>query len=709
MLPAAAANEPTGSDLVQVRLLAENREIAPGEEFVVGLEFTMDPHWHIYWRNPGDSGLAPQIDWELPEGFQVGELMWPVPERIEMSGLVTYGYENRAILLAEVTPPASLSAGENVQLAAKIDWLVCKDICLPGSGEVALEMPVVAGKPTLDPAAKDLFTAARQSLPATQSDWNVSARPGPEGQAVLVFERKEGREPAAPEGVYFFAQQPGVINPNAPQPLTEGPEGVFQLSLTRDPVTDKIESLPGILVTSTSWVADAAGSKNWAINPKMEAADGAETSGAGPVTPSSGGLEDQLLGLGLPGLIILSFLGGLILNAMPCVLPVLSLKVFSLVKHSDQSQSKAVAHGLAYTVGVVVSFLFLAGVMLALRAAGEQVGWAFQLQNPIFVTLLAVLFFLFGLNLFGVFEVGGSLVGADASVSGRGDLFGSFGTGVLAAVVGAPCIGPFLGAATGLALQASAWEALLLFGVIGLGLASPFLLLAFYPKARVIIPKPGAWMEAFKQLMGFLLMFAVLFLLLTISSLSGPDTLITVLLGLIVLGMAAWVYGRWSAPHRAIGTRWVARAIALGLAVYGGWVAVDAAQSGYDHQMADGAQASARDGDWAAWSPERVEEALAAGKPVFVDFTATWCLICQVNKKGVLKTAPVEEAFAQADVVTLEADWTHNNPLITNELEKFGRSGVPLYLLYSPQRPTQPEILPQTLSQSGVIKSVESL
>jgi len=722
----AAEEDEDLKNLVQVRLLADVESIAPGKEFTVGIEFTMKPHWHIYWRNPGDSGLPPEIKWQLPEGFKVGEFMWPIPKRIEMAGLTTYGYEDRVILLAKVTPPADLKPGQKQQLAAKLTWLVCKDICLSGNGDVALELPVAKGEAKPNPESAELFTVTWQNLPSTQSDWTVKAQYGFKDNINLWLKPKPGANPPTPREVYFYANQGGVIVPNAKQQWQKQDDGGYRLILKKDPATDNIDLLSGVLVSDTSWVEGQQRSGKWEINPKVSEPAGegdapesgtstasGGTGSAGFMLPTSTGFEGLLLSMGLPGWLLLAFLGGLILNIMPCVLPVLSLKVFSLVKHSEQSQAKAVAHGVAYTAGVVVSFLLLAGILLALRAGGEHVGWAFQLQNPVFVAMLTALFFLFGLNLFGVFEIGASLVGADAAVSGRGDLAGSFGTGVLAAVVGAPCIGPFLGAVTGLAVQLDAWQALLLFAVMGLGLASPFLLLAFYPKARIIIPKPGAWMEAFKQLMGFLLMFAVIFLLWTISELSGADALVTVLVGLVILGMAGWIYGRWSAPHRAAGTRWTARVVALLLLAYGGWMAADAAQNGYERMLlADEAKAGgdlATDQSWQAWSPERVQQALDEGKPVFVDFTATWCLICQANKRGVLQTQPVEEAFQQADVVTMVADYTRRNDNITRELEKFGRSGVPLYLLYDPKKPNDPEILPQTLSQSGVIQAVEKI
>jgi thiol:disulfide interchange protein DsbD len=384
---------------------------------------------------------------------------------------------------------------------------------------------------------------------------------------------------------------------------------------------------------------------------------------------------------------------------------VLSLKVFSLLNHSGQSRSHALAHGIAYTLGVVASFVLLAAVLFSLRALGESVGWGFQLQNPGFVVVLGLIFFLFGLNLMGVFEIGSGLVGADAKVAGRKDLFGSFGVGVLAAVVGAPCVGPFVGGVSGLALQANTFTGLLIFAMLGFGMAAPFLFLAIFPKLVAYLPKPGPWMETFKQSMGFLLMAALVFLVYLLGQLAGLDAITTMLVVLLVAAIAAWIYGRWGAPVKSAKTQGVARLVAvllLLLSLIWGLLAVDAA---YDASAGEATSEVAE--GWARWSPEAVERAIAADKPVFVDFTATWCLICQVNKKTALHTEATRELFEDYGVVSLVADWTRRDPAITDELEKFGRSGVPLYLLYSPEG--EVTVLPQNLTNGMIREAVEAL
>jgi thiol:disulfide interchange protein DsbD len=384
---------------------------------------------------------------------------------------------------------------------------------------------------------------------------------------------------------------------------------------------------------------------------------------------------------------------------------VLSLKVFSLLKHGQQSRGQALAHGMAYTLGVVVSFLVLAGALFGLRAIGQSIGWGFQLQNPGFVLVLALVFFVFGLNLLGVFEIGTGLVGADQKVAGRKDLVGSFGVGVLAAVVGAPCVGPLVGGVSGVALQTNTGTGVLIFAMMGFGMASPFLFLAAFPKLVAYLPKPGAWMLVFKQLMGFLLMASVIFLVYLVGELAGLAAVTATLLVLFAGALAGWIYGTWGAPHRSRNAKRLAR-LAAALLIGGGLgLGLSSVRSAYLANL--NAAATAPVGDhWKPWSPEAVEAELAAGRPVFVDFTASWCLICQVNKRTALRTDSTAALFEEYNVATLSADWTRYDEAITRELERYGRSGVPLYLLYRPGGEVR--VLPQNLSNGAVREAVES-
>ncbi|NBB81611.1 MAG: thiol:disulfide interchange protein [Verrucomicrobia bacterium] len=683
--------EPVQADYTTVELIAEEAAIVPGQSFDVAIRFEMDPHWHIYWKNPGASGLPLEITWDLPEGIEAGEIEWPAPERIPLEGLVNYGYEGVATFVVPMKASESLQVGEKLSLRAELFWLICKEVCLPGEAVVELPRSVTAKTERGPDAAA--FEAARSSQPKNPGDWTVSAML--EGESILL----EIVGDSVPEDVYFYAESAGVVDPNAEQVVRSPAPDTVQLRLEVESVflDEPSDTLRGVLQSpDASWELSVA-----LLVGGTATAPAAETAADGPPTA---GFEQRLLQLGLPGFLVLAFLGGLILNIMPCVLPVLSLKVFSLLKHAGQTRRDALKHGLAYTFGVVLSFLVLAGALFALRAVGERIGWGFQLQSPGFVVVLTAVFFIFGLNLMGVFELGGRLVGADAGVAKRSDVVGSFGMGVLAAVVGAPCMGPLVAGVSGLAVQANISTGLLIFGMMGFGLASPFLFLSIFPRLVAFLPKPGLWMESFKQGMGFLLMAAVVFLALVAGRQGGVDAIIVLLLLMLGCAVGAWVFGRWGAASRSRRSQRVSKVFAI-LLVVGSLVwATDATQSAYAN-FGESASAGDASGQWAAWSEEKVQANLTEGRPVFVDFTATWCLICQVNKKVALRTDATAELFDEYGIVALTADWTRYDPEITDTLEAFDRSGVPLYLLYAPDGDVT--VLPQNLSSSVIREAVE--
>jgi thiol:disulfide interchange protein DsbD len=682
------------TDYATVELLAENDAIVAGSTFDVAVHFELVEHWHIYWANPGASGVAPQLDWMLPEGFEAGSIQWPVPERIEMAGLINYGYENEATLIIPMTAPERLKPGTEITLAADLFFLICKDLCLPGNAGLELTLPVAdLVKPGANAA---LFEAARASQPEPSADWSVAGRV--DGETLMLL--MEGGN--IPADLYFYAASEGVVDPSAEQILSYPAVDRVELRLSADPVflADPLDSISGLL---------RSGADAWAIEVQIGDAPPQVRSAVEPRTatamaaPEPVGFEQRLLALGLPGFLTLAFLGGLILNIMPCVLPVLSLKVFSLLKHAGQTRVDALKHGLAYTVGVVLSFLLLAGVLLVLRSFGERIGWGFQLQSPGFIVVLTAVFFLFGLNLMGVFELGGRLVGADTQLAQRKDLFGSFGMGILAAVVGAPCIGPLVAGVSGVAVQTNAGTGLLIFGTMGLGLASPFLLLSVFPKLIAFLPKPGLWMESFKQGMGFLLMAAVVFLALVAGRQGGVDAIIVSLALMLSLAVAAWIFGRWGAALRSKRVQMTARLAASVLVLSSIAWAISETKAAYANTDAAPVEGSSE--QWQPWSAERVESILAEGRPVFVDFTATWCLICQVNKRVALRTEATKQLFEEYNVVALSADWTRYDPKITSALESFDRLGVPLYVLYTPHG--EMSVLPQSLTNGLVRDAVE--
>lgn len=668
----AVADSPVAADLI-----SETSAVAGGDRFYVGVRFEIDPHWHIYWKNPGSSGYGIAVDWDLPAGVRAGALEWPVPERFEFDGFINYGYSGRVTLLVPIEVDASLS-GE-LDLKATVSWLACENACIPGSAELQLRLPRSdASEP--DPAQEAVFEDARAALPEV---W----RGGP-----LVYEvGKGGIRIQIPDTeikeAYFYAEAFGWVDADAAQVLTqESGMGVLTVPVLEGELPPL---LAGVLeLDGQAWEVELASA---VAAPEMQV--------------YASGWEGKLLQWGLGGWLLLAFLGGVILNIMPCVLPVLSLKVFSLLKHAGQTRGQAFAYGLAYTLGVVLSFVVLAAALFALRGLGERIGWGFQLQNPAFVVTLTLLLFVFALNLIGVFEMGVGLVGADSKVARRKDLLGSFGTGILAAVVGAPCVGPLLGGVSGLALQADPLVGISVFAMLGFGMAFPFLLLSIFPKLAAYLPKPGVWMETFKQAMGFLLFAVVVFLLWVVGQSGGVEGMMALLLALLLAALAAWIYGRWAAVSKPSQTRRRASLLALlllGLSLWGG--ARFVGQSYAANQ--GGVSERSAEAFWQPWSKERVASELAAGRSVFVDFTASWCLTCQVNKRTTLRTAGIRELFEAHSIVPLEADWSLSDPAITDALESYGRSGVPLYLLHTSDGKT--EILPQNLTPAIVRQAVES-
>ena len=685
ILPPAVFAAPIQADYATVELISEYDAVVPGQSFDLAVRFDLEEHWHIYWKNPGASGLSTTIDWVLPESIEAGEVQWPAPERIQLGGLVNYGYEEEAVFIVTLQAPEDLKLGSDLAITANLFWLICKETCLPGEAALDLVLPVASkAEPSAEATA---FAEARNRQARAAHPWVTTAYLEEEALVVVI----EGEALAA--DFYLYVDSEGLVDPSAEQVRSTPAPNRAELRLALDAPFFENQPLgiSGVL---------QSGNDSWEFN--TEILDTPQLFAR--TAPKPVGFEQRLLAFGLPGILALAFLGGLILNIMPCVLPVLSLKVFSLLKHAGQTRSDALRHGLAYTAGVVLSFIALAGALFILRAFGERIGWGFQLQSPGFVVVLSAVFFLFGLNLMGVFELGGRLVGADNKVARRKDVLGSFGMGVLAAVVGAPCMGPLVAGVSGLAVQANVATGLLTFGMMGLGLSSPFLVLSVFPKLVAFLPKPGLWMESFKQGMGFLLMAAVVFLALVVGRQGGVDGIFILLVVILLSSVAAWVFGRWGAAARSRRSQWIARLLALfliGASLFYGVGSIKEAYLDYGNQetIADSS------GQWGAWSSNRVDELLAEGRPVFVDFTATWCLICQVNKKVALRTDATESLFTKKGIVAMEADWTRYDSDITDALEEFGRSGVPLYLLYTPDGAVT--VLPQSLTNGIVRDAVE--
>lgn len=689
--PALAQTGPRAADLVHVELLAEPAAIRPGEPFTVGVRLTMKAGWHTYWRNPGDSGLATEVKWVLPAGFAAGEIQWPTPQRLPVAHLVNYGFEDETILLTQLVAPAGLAAGRSLELKAEVNYLVCQRECIPGEAAVTATVRAAAAAEAAGPdrAVQHLFEAARRSLPVAAT-WPSSVEPDGEGLRLRV--EASGFEREAIRSAYFFPRDETALEHAAPQALAVEPSGL-SLKLTRSALSTgpAPRELAGVLVLEEA--KDGGTTRRaFSIGPQ-ETRAGAVTTAPPQADSSVGALLQAAL---------LAFAGGLVLNLMPCVFPVLSIKVLSLVKHSGLGPRAVRLSGLSYTAGVLASFLALAGLLLAVRAGGAEIGWGFQLQSPVFVAALAFLLFALGLSLSGAVAFGTALAGVGSRLADRAGSAGSFGSGVLAAVVATPCTAPFMGAAVGYALAAPAPAALAIFTALGLGLAAPFLLLTAFPGLVTRLPRPGAWMEALKQLLAFPLYLTVAWLVFVLSQQVGPAALFAVLIGLVLVAFGVW------SLRLASGREGVGRRIGQGAALASvAALAAIAWSTGQDRPPAlavDGSSREAAANGAQPFTQARLDALAAQGRPVFVNLTAAWCITCLVNERSTLSAQAVKREFEERQVTYLKGDWTNQNPEITRLLERHGRSGVPLYLLY-PGR-GEPILLPQILTEAVMIENL---
>jgi thiol:disulfide interchange protein len=683
---AALASHAYAQNHVKASLVAAETSVQPGRAFTVALRLEHEKHWHTYWINPG-TGYPTSAEWTLPAGWQAGEINWPVPIIIKDSrGTVTgNGYEGVAYLPITLTPPADAKPGETVTLRAKAEWLMCADTCVPGSAELTLALPIAAETPK--PHAGTSAALAALPMPEPPKGWNLDAtRTGATVTLTLVGSEKI-------TSPHFFSPD-ALIQYDQPQHHTAA-AGKITLTL---PVSSsyegKAERLTGVLAFT-----DAAGKyRGYTIDVPLAATSNA-ASGSQPSTlnsqPSSSS-PSQLSTLN-PQLslttLALAFLGGLILNLMPCVFPVLGIKILGFVNQAGADRRKVTLHGIVFTLGVLASFWALAGLLAVLRAGGGQLGWGFQLQSPLFVFLLAAVMLIFALSMSGVFEFGLRATAVGADLQSKSGYTGSFFTGVLATVVATPCSAPFLAPALGAALALPTAQSFVVFTVIALGLSAPYLLLSIFPGAVKILPRPGAWMETFKQFMAFPLYATVAALVWVLAGQTSEGSLLTALLGLTVIAMAVWLYGRYTAPGAKPGRVRFGVIGGLALLAAGAWI-------GWPQKPAP------TDLVWEKWSPDAVANAQAAGKPVYVDFTARWCATCQTNKKVVFASDDVKKLFRDKGVVALKADWTNQDPQITAELAKYGRSAVPFNLVYKPGTP-QPVVLPELLTPGIVLDALK--
>ena len=669
--PAFAAPQ-SAADLVTPALYAESATVAPGRTLWLDLHLAIAPGWHIYWRNPGDSGLPTTIEWTLPAGFAAGAIQWPVPERFVLGPIGNYGYAGSTDLLVPVAAPAAVDPGAPVHLGAKVDYLVCSEICIPGSAALASDLAVGPGVP--DPRQADRFAAARRALPVRAP---FAVRFAAEKSDLRLIVPAAALENIRQPRAAFFPDAGNAIDASAETKI-EPRHGGLDLVLAKSdsPTAAVPRTLDGVLV-----LRDGDGSpRGYLVSATLTAP---------PVADAAGPLGWWLA-------LLFAFAGGAILNLMPCVFPVLSLKLLSL---AGAEPAKRHHHGIAYALGVLASFAALGGTLIALRAGGVAVGWGFQLQSPVVVAVLAYLMLAMGLSLSGVAEFGAGMAGVGDRLAGRGGLLGAFFTGVLVTVVATPCSAPFMGAALGAALVAPALSALGIFIALGAGLAAPLLAASFVPGLALVLPRPGGWMVLLKQLLAFPLYITAAWLVWVLIQEVGPEGSLMALLGLVLVGFAVWVYGRTRLA--AAGARRGGNALAAaGLAAAVVLAALLSPSTGRAPLASDGL-------DYQPFSPARLAALRAEHKRVFVNLTAAWCLTCIVNERATLDRAAVRDAFAARGVVALKGDWTRQDPEIARFLQSFGRSGVPLYLLYDGGG--SPTVLPQLLSETEVIDAVGKL
>jgi thiol:disulfide interchange protein/DsbC/DsbD-like thiol-disulfide interchange protein len=696
----AAAAGPVKTEHVQAELVSERTALVPGKPVTVALRLKMADGWHTYWRNPGDSGLPTTITWKLPDGVGVGAIQWPAPQALPTGPLVNYGYEGEVLLLTGLTVPRDAAVGTTSKLKAHADWLVCKDVCIPEGADLDIELPV-ADHSDPYPQWGSAIAATRAAIPAPLQGWQIAAR-GDGARVALTLSPPEGA--ADPGSLQFFPHEEGRIEPSGKQVLARDGNGVYTLMMPAAiQLAPEFKRVAGVVTASKGFVD--GGERVAAVTIDVPLV-GTVTAGAksslvpvpiadlSPPVSTTPGADISLVAA-----LLLAFIGGVILNLMPCVFPVLSLKALALAKdHSNTRVHRLQA--IAFAVGVVSTFVALAGLLLILRAAGEQLGWGFQLQSPAVVVGLTILFFALALNLSGVFEFTALVPSSAAEWTAKNPYVDAALSGILAVVIASPCTAPFMGAALGYALSQSAFATLVVFLALGLGMALPYGLLAWFPRWRRVLPRRGAWMERLKQVLAFPLYATVAWLIWVLGAQLDNDAVVRLLVTLVIIAFGLW---SWRLYRGGTGRSWGA---AAAVAILSAGVVAWPLLRGGDIEPRP-AVASDATGPWHAFTPTAVADLREGGRPVFVDFTAAWCVTCQVNKRLVLNDPQIRDAFASHGVLLVRADWTRRDPVITRALAALGRQGVPVYVLYRPGK--EPLVLPEVLSKRTVLDALATL
>ena len=656
--------------------------IAPGGTQQVGLVITLEEHWHVYWINAGDSGEPPTIKWTLPAGITAGTMQFGIPSRLPLGPLMDFGYEDTAAFPVTITAAPDARPGP-AHLDAKVTWLVCREVCIPGKAHLGIDLHVTPGAvapvpPLLVGALGTTIKTLPKPLPAGAS-FSVL---GGKTDFVLTFTGHKSASTADPE---FYPYDPELIVDAADQSIEKLSDG-FRIRVPRAPeLTALPPQLHALLKLSDTEAYDVAAP----VVPGELAVASSSTKSPKVFVPNPD--ATSITALSAVGL---AFLGGLILNLMPCVFPVLFLKGLALVQSSQEERKHVRMHGLVYTLGILVSFWTIVAVLLIVRAGGSQAGWGFQLQSPIFLALLASGIFFFALSLAGLFDIGLSLTSVGGELAQKQGYTGSFFTGVLATVVATPCTAPLMGVAIGFALAQPAPITFAVFTALALGLATPYLALSFEPRWTRILPRPGAWMETFKQITAIIFFATVIWLTYVYGALfTGPTAgtngvyrVALLLACFLVLTIAGWTLGKWPARWASTIAAIVIAAIALAIPLY---------------QPKDTTLV------WQPYTAQTLSEARASGHPVFIDFTAAWCLSCQVNERLVLKSPEVQHQFSSRHFTLIKADWTQYDPAITQQLQSIQRSGVPTYVVYPATANSAADVLPELLTKSIVLDAIQ--
>jgi thiol:disulfide interchange protein DsbD len=675
---------------IRAELISEVSEVKAGEPFWAGLRLTIRPKWHTYWKNPGDSGLPTEINWTL-SGAKADPIVWPAPSFINIGGVINYGYHDDVLLLTRITPAADASG--TLALNADANWLVCEDVCIPEEGKFTLSLPVGSTSRPADPDTRALFDKARRTVP-TESPWPARFGLSKAGDPTLEIAAR-GLKPETIRDAYFFPAEWGPVANMAQQKAVVTANGITIPLKKGDAKAAPPQQIAGTLVL-TETTGDGEQRQAFDVTAK---ADPNFVPTAAPLSAS--GAES----ISLVQALLFALLGGLILNLMPCVFPVLAMKAAAFARLAGHERSAMRRDGLAYTGGILVAFAAMAAVVVAIRASVGDVSWGFQFQSPVFSLLIAYLFFVIGLNLAGVFEIGGSFAGVGQNLTAKGGTTGAFFTGVLAVVVATPCTAPFMAAALGFALSQPTPQTVAVLLALGLGLALPYLVLSMTPALQRLMPRPGVWMDRLRQFLAFPMFASAVWMIWVLTQQTGPDGVIYALGGMVLIGFAIWLL-RLGSPG-SVGT-WVRRGLAAAAVLLALGAVLKLEDGPATAASASGGPSQGVNFEgWEKFSRARMTEAAAAGKPVFVDFTAAWCITCLVNERVALETPATRKAFEQTGTVKLKGDWTNRDPEITSLLKELGRAGVPLYLYWAPGA-ERPKILPQVLTEAAILSELQA-